>query len=49
MNNRSAHSVGVGADSSRPSAPNCINAITHHSGCTWVNVGAREQSAAYIP
>ena len=38
INNCSIHSVGVGADSSRPSAPNCINATTHHSGCTWVNI-----------
>ena len=32
---RSIHSVGVGADLSRPFSPNCINATTHHSGCTW--------------
>ena len=36
INNRSAHSVGVGADSSRPFTPNCINAITHHNGCTRI-------------
>ena len=37
INNRSVHSVGVGADSSRPSISNYINAITYHNGCTWVN------------
>ncbi|WP_276647593.1 hypothetical protein, partial [Prevotella pallens] len=35
INNSSVHSVGVGADSSRPSIPNCINATTHHNGCMW--------------
>ena len=38
INNSSVHSVGVGADSSRPSIPNCI--ITPHItvGCTRTNI-----------
>ena len=32
-----------------PVHTNYINAITYHNGCTWVNVGVRGQSAAYIP
>ena len=37
-NVHTVHSVICGHDKSRPFTPNYINAITHHSGCTWVNV-----------
>ena len=43
INNSSVHSVGVGDRFIAPVHTNCINAITHHSGCTWVNVGVRGQ------
>ena len=49
INNSSVHSVGVGDRFIAPVHTNCINAITHHSGRTRINVGVHGQSAACIP
>ena len=38
INNSSVHSVGVGADSSRPSIPNCIITPRITVGCTRTNI-----------
>ena len=49
INNRSIHSVGVGADSSCPFVTNYVNTTTYHNGYSRINIGCTRLSTPYIP